>query len=80
MTIFIYSVDFIYSSKNRDERNYHVFYSLLAGLSPEEKQELGLGDASDYYYLTQVGASAIVLYTYECSVKSQSNPFNKSSM
>lgn len=38
----------------RDERNYHVFYCLLSGLSAIEKRDLELTDASKYYYLTQV--------------------------
>lgn len=37
----------------QDERNYHIFYCLLAGLAPEEKAELELTTAADYYYLTQ---------------------------
>ncbi|XP_004531186.1 myosin-VIIa [Ceratitis capitata] len=39
-------------SQNHSERNYHVFYCLLAGLSGEEKRRLDLGNASDYKYLT----------------------------
>ncbi|XP_026051993.1 unconventional myosin-VIIa [Carassius auratus] len=35
-----------------DERNYHVFYCMLAGMSPDQKTKLGLGLASDYSYLT----------------------------
>lgn len=35
-------------SQSRHERNYHVFYCLLAGLSNEEKRKLDLGNASDY--------------------------------
>ena len=38
----------------RDERNYHVFYCMLAGMSREEKQSLDLTAASDYVYLNQV--------------------------
>ncbi|CAG2104686.1 unnamed protein product [Medioppia subpectinata] len=38
-----------------DERNYHIFYCLLAGMSKEEKQKLELQDASKFYYLTQGG-------------------------
>uniref|UniRef100_A0A8D2CX76 Myosin VIIA n=1 Tax=Sciurus vulgaris TaxID=55149 RepID=A0A8D2CX76_SCIVU len=34
-----------------DERNYHVFYCMLAGMSPEQKRKLGLGQATDYNYL-----------------------------
>lgn len=41
-------------SQAHDERNYHVFYCMLAGLSPNEKAELELTQAKDYHYLTQV--------------------------
>lgn len=41
-------------SQSTDERNYHIFYCLLAGLSKEDKQKLDLGDASEYKYLTGV--------------------------
>nr|XP_023501426.1 unconventional myosin-VIIa isoform X3 [Equus caballus] len=34
-----------------DERNYHVFYCMLEGMSEEQKRKLGLGGASDYNYL-----------------------------
>ncbi|MCI4386629.1 hypothetical protein PGIGA_G00064610 [Pangasianodon gigas] len=35
-----------------DERNYHIFYCMLQGMNPEQKSKLGLGQASDYTYLT----------------------------
>uniref|UniRef100_A0A8C8JL65 Myosin VIIAb n=1 Tax=Oncorhynchus tshawytscha TaxID=74940 RepID=A0A8C8JL65_ONCTS len=35
-----------------DERNYHIFYCMLRGMSPELKKKLGLGLATDYPYLT----------------------------
>ena len=41
-------------SQARDERNYHVFYCMLAGMSKEEKQKLDLAAANDYIYLNQV--------------------------
>ena len=36
------------------ERNYHVFYELLAGLSQESKTKYGLTTADKYFYLNQV--------------------------
>lgn len=38
-------------SQNQGERNYHIFYSLIAGLNGEEKKRLELSDASNYEYL-----------------------------
>ncbi|XP_050188556.1 unconventional myosin-VIIa isoform X2 [Myiozetetes cayanensis] len=35
----------------QDERNYHVFYCMLRGMSMEQKKKLGLGKATDYNYL-----------------------------
>ncbi|KAG8233488.1 hypothetical protein J437_LFUL013737, partial [Ladona fulva] len=43
-------------SQSTDERNYHIFYCMLAGLSKEEKQKLQLEDASNYKYLTGGGS------------------------
>jgi myosin-15 len=37
------------------ERNYHVFYELLGGLSKPEKQKYGLVEADKYFYLNQGG-------------------------
>lgn len=42
-------------SQNKDERNYHIFYAMLAGLTREEKKKLELEDASKYNYLSQGG-------------------------
>lgn len=41
-------------SQSLDERNYHIFYCMLAGLSKEEKLKLELEEASSYKYLTGV--------------------------
>ncbi|XP_071454099.1 myosin-VIIa-like [Hetaerina americana] len=43
-------------SQSTDERNYHIFYCMLAGLSREEKQKLQVEDASHYKYLTGGGS------------------------
>ncbi|NXT29456.1 MYO15 protein, partial [Syrrhaptes paradoxus] len=42
------------------ERNYHVFYELLAGLPAEQKEELYLQEAESYFYLNQGRACDIV--------------------
>uniref|UniRef100_A0A8D0BRY8 Myosin VIIA n=1 Tax=Salvator merianae TaxID=96440 RepID=A0A8D0BRY8_SALMN len=36
----------------QDERNYHVFYCMLKGMTPEQKKLLGLRRAADYIYLS----------------------------
>ncbi|XP_068621533.1 myosin-VIIa [Battus philenor] len=38
-----------------EERNYHVFYCLLAGLSKDEKKKLELGEPTEYRYLSAGG-------------------------
>ena len=38
-----------------DERNYHVFYELLEGMSKEQKDKYGLMSADKYFYLNQGG-------------------------
>lgn len=45
------------SFQAKDERNYHVFYQLLAGgaVNPEMKQELYLEPAKTFSYLNQSG-------------------------
>ncbi|XP_028966812.1 myosin-VIIa [Galendromus occidentalis] len=43
-------------SQAQDERNYHIFYCILAGLSREEKDRLDLLDCSKYIYLTGGGS------------------------
>ena len=41
-------------TQNNYERNYHVFYELLAGLGDLKKKEYGLLDPDKYFYLNQV--------------------------
>jgi len=41
-------------AQNSGERNYHIFYCMLAGMTPNEKHQFDLQDASHYRYLTGV--------------------------
>lgn len=43
----------VFQAKN--ERNYHIFYELLAGLSAQLRQAFSLQEAETYYYLNQGG-------------------------
>ncbi|GAM28344.1 hypothetical protein SAMD00019534_115200 [Acytostelium subglobosum LB1] len=43
----------------KSERNYHIFYQLLAGASEELKSKLCLGTAEQYQYLNQSGCIQI---------------------
>ncbi|CAI8049871.1 Unconventional myosin-VI, partial [Geodia barretti] len=38
-------------SQSAEERNYHVFYRMLAGASPDMRQALGLQDGASFTYL-----------------------------
>ncbi|ELR24836.1 myosin head (motor domain) domain containing protein [Acanthamoeba castellanii str. Neff] len=42
-----------------EERNYHIFYQLLAGASPEERERYKLKDLSSYWYLSQSGCTSV---------------------
>lgn len=44
----------VLSEQAPEERNYHIFYYMLMGMSPEQKQSLSLGTAADYKYLIMV--------------------------
>ena len=55
----------------KDEQNYHIFYCMLAGMSAEEKQQLELRDATDYFYLIQVSAGDHGYSKYICVCKGE---------
>ncbi|XP_071119029.1 unconventional myosin-IXb-like isoform X6 [Haliotis cracherodii] len=40
-------------SQAKNERNYHVFYYLLAGADKNERESLYLSEPEEYYYLSQ---------------------------
>jgi myosin-5 len=44
------------------ERNYHIFYQLLAGAPASDLNSLGLDDASNFHYLCQGGPSAQTIH------------------
>uniref|UniRef100_UPI003AAE8E0E unconventional myosin-X isoform X1 n=1 Tax=Centroberyx gerrardi TaxID=166262 RepID=UPI003AAE8E0E len=44
--------------QNPGERNYHIFYALLAGTNAQQKEAFGLSHAESYYYLKQSGCVA----------------------
>lgn len=46
-------------SQGRNERNYHVFYYLLAGASEQEKEQLHLLSVDRYNYLSRTGCSEV---------------------
>ncbi|KAG0001924.1 Myosin type-2 heavy chain 1, partial [Modicella reniformis] len=47
----------VYQPEN--ERNYHIFYQLVAGAPPSEKKELDLQSINQFNYLKQGGISTI---------------------
>ncbi|KAJ1080755.1 hypothetical protein NDU88_000948 [Pleurodeles waltl] len=40
-------------SQNAGERNFHIYYQLLEGVTPEERENLGITTPDYYFYLNQ---------------------------
>lgn len=47
-----------------EERNYHIFYYMLAGMPAEKKKSISLGKASDYNYLTMVLLESVFILEF----------------
>ncbi|CAG9767592.1 unnamed protein product [Ceutorhynchus assimilis] len=56
-------------SQNEGERNYHIFYSMLAGLPREDKKRFGLDSAESYQYL--IGGKTLI-----CNDRNESKEFS----
>lgn len=50
----LFSVSTLLPLQAKNERNYHIFYELLAGLPAQLRQAFSLQEAETYYYLNQV--------------------------
>ncbi|XP_041364734.1 unconventional myosin-Ie-like [Gigantopelta aegis] len=46
-------------SQNAHERSFHIFYQLIAGATPQLKENLGLTMPDYYYYLNQSGTYSV---------------------
>ncbi|XP_013862875.1 unconventional myosin-IXb isoform X2 [Austrofundulus limnaeus] len=46
-------------SRDKTDRNYHVFYYLLMGASQDEREEFHLSKPQDYFYLSQDDLSSV---------------------
>lgn len=54
-------------SQNKGERNYHIFYAMLGGLSGDEKKRLDLTDAAKYKYLSGVSIWGYFKFFVSCN-------------
>lgn len=49
----------VFQPAETGERNFHIFYQLCAGAPSSERKDLGLLDASEFFYLNQGGNQRI---------------------
>ncbi|MDP2437853.1 MAG: hypothetical protein Q8P67_19090, partial [archaeon] len=47
------------AGQQKGERNYHIFYQMLAGLDSSLRSQFGLRDAQSYWYLSQSGCTSV---------------------
>lgn len=60
----------------KNERNYHIFYEMLAGLPSQQKQAFYLQEAETYYYLNQVEDSLIIIIVGDFGSRPFQKPFS----
>ncbi|XP_072317494.1 myosin IEb [Eucyclogobius newberryi] len=46
-------------SQNSGERNFHIYYQILDGASPEQRENLGVTTPDYYFYLNQSGTYSV---------------------
>ncbi|XP_076827594.1 myosin IEb [Brachyhypopomus gauderio] len=46
-------------SQNQGERNFHIYYQLLAGATTEQRENLGVTTPDYYYYMNQSGTYTV---------------------
>lgn len=85
--VYIYIFFLIYQILLSVNRNYHVFYYLLAGASDEERKAFHLLKPDEYHYLNQVrlglsfclplraSNSLFIILFFPFSVKTQCSPY-----
>ncbi|ETE72195.1 Myosin-XV, partial [Ophiophagus hannah] len=57
----------------KNERNYHIFYEMLAGLPTQQKQTFCLQGAETYYYLNQALGHAVGNQMFSCCLPQGGN-------
>ncbi|VDP09914.1 unnamed protein product [Soboliphyme baturini] len=60
-------------AQNADERNFHIFYQICAGIDSEKRRYLGITDPGYYYYLNQSDVSEVTniddAEDFKCTMK-----------
>ncbi|KAG8145803.1 hypothetical protein E2320_012291 [Naja naja] len=61
------------TERAKNERNYHIFYEMLAGLPTQQKQMFCLQGAETYYYLNQALGHAVGNQMFSCCLPQGGN-------